>query len=506
VSLRILPICWCVLMCIASPARAHQVQLGIEQGLDVDSNVLGTNTVSTTDGLYRITPTLAFDQPESDFTYALRYRPTYSGYFTTDGINGWDQALVGKGGYQINGRDRIEFLANYVNVRGIRSNSFVDAVGQTQVLATQPGTTSRLETELSFDHGFSGRTTGRVGLRYDRWDYSIPERIDNQGYGASVEVSHALMQRLSLGLNVDGRYRAFEELGSSPASYSTVLNSNLLARFRVTESLSVDLSGGPAGVFSRQSEPAPQLVSRWDPVGFNPLSCPIGPCGRVWGGVPAPAVSTNCGTAFGVPVLNRCGLTGLPVTSVPGFPEDLVYVRVDPNQVAFGRSTDSLTYFVQATIVQRFRKGSLNLSFVRNEDGGSGLGSTSIVNFASAGFKYSLTDLWELSATGSYFLRESVSNFPTTEVSARPSSQTFGGNTLAEAGAIVANLTTLNFEQRVGSVDVSLLRQLSQRSRLRFRFRYYNQSQGTFGGSGTSGFDKFVAGVFYVYQFDPYKF
>lgn len=493
-------------MCTLVPAKAHQVQVGVDQGIDVDSNVLNSRVFTQTDGRYRLTPTISFEQSESALSYALRYRPTFSGYFDTDNINGWDHIVLGNGEYQLTARDVVRFDARFVQIRGIRTNSFVDLTGATQVFATQPGTTQRFDAGIEFEHGFSARTNGVVGLTYERWDFSVPDRVGNQGYGAEARITHAPIERLVLGGSVTARYRTFEETSLSPASYSTVLNPNLLARVQLTENLSVDVSGGPAAVFSRQSEPAPRIVSRWSPVLFDPVSCPIGPCARVWGPAPALPTTTNCSTSLGIPILDTCGTTNAPVTTVPGFPDQFVAVSLDPGQNVFGRSTDTFTYFVSLSLVYRLRSGALTFSFVRNEDAGSGLGSTTIVNSASASIVRALSDFWQLRIAGNYFMREAASRFPVTRVSARPSTETFGGNSLAEAGPIIASVSIRNFEQDVGTVDVSLQRQLTDHSRISFRFRYYTQSQVASTSTALADFDKFTGGIFYTYEFDPYKF
>lgn len=492
-------------MCTVASARAQEVQFGIDQGIDVTSNVLNSVFDPMTDGFYRITPSVAVRRPESDFTFTLEYRPTISAYFRTNDINGVDHYLLGRSRYQFNARDALKLRANFIRVRGIRSNTFTDLLGQTQVIPTQLGTTQRFDTELSLEHGFSARTLGQVGVEYDRWDYSVPDRVGNQGLGANGRLLYAFSSRFTVGLDVDARYRSFEETTTAPGSYSTVLNANAVASIQVADKTRLELTGGPAGVFSRQGVPDPRFVSRWSPVLFDPILCPVGPCARVWGAAPPAPTTTNCGTSLGLPVLGACGLTPGPVTTVPGFPTELVLAPLDPSQNVFGRSTETLTYFVSIALSQRFRRGSLNLSFVRNEDGGSGIGATTIVNSASASFGYALSDLWDLRVTGSYFGRESVSRFPVTSVSARASTATVGGLALAEANTIIAQLSAQRFQQDIGVAELSLLRQLGERSSIRFRFQYYKQTQDVSGATNRVGFDKFVGGVFYVYTFEPYK-
>jgi hypothetical protein len=217
-------------------------------------------------------------------------------------------------------------------------------------------------------------------------------------------------------------------------------------------------------------------------------------------------VTTECGTSLGVPILDSCRLTGAPVTTVPGFPTDVVAVPLDPSDSVFGRSFDTATYFVSVNLTRRMRRGSVYLSFVRNEDARGGIGVSTIINDARVGFTYRPSDYWTLRAFGSYITRESVAQFPLTQVSARASAERAspGGPFLAEADAVVASFARQGFQQEIGIVDVTLLRQLTERSRLRFRFRYYNQSRDVASGAERA-FQKFLGGVFYDFQFDAFK-
>jgi len=492
-------------MCIATSAAAHQVQIGVEQGIDVDSNVLSSSIVRRTDGFYRLTPTVTLSQPVSDLQYRFDYRPTYSGYFETGGLNGWDHVLVGRGTYQLDARNALRFDTSFIRALAIRRNTFTDAAGQTQVVPTQIGTTQRFSANVALDHSLSARTTATLGMNYDRWDYSAPNNIDNQGYGARLDLTHAFLPRWVLGLGIDGRYRAFDEGQVSPASFSTVLNANVLARVELSQQMQLRVSGGPAGVFSRQSEPDPRLVNRWGALDSDPVFCPSGPCARLWG--PDPNAATLCAQVRNPPGLTDCLLSPGAPAGVPGFPDEFVAVSVDPSAGLLDTSTEALTYFVSVALVRDFRRGSLRLSFVRNEDAGSGIGATTIANSGTAVFSYSLSDSWYLKLTGSYVVRESVGELPFTYVSARASSERFspGGPFLAEASSLVPAFSNRRFQQDIGQAVFSLQRRLSEHTRLRFRFRYYRQSQDSVQQAGRRTFDRYTGGIFFDYEFDPYK-
>lgn len=493
-------------MCTLAPAKAHEVQIGVENGLGVQSNVLRSLTSPKRDGTYVLTPTITFFQSDSDFTYDLEYRPRYTNYFETEGIDGVDHLIRGRGSYRFNARDTVRLTADFSRTRTIRTAGLLDITGQPLVVANDNGTSQRFMVNAALDHGFSATTVGTVSLEYGRWDYTNLGNIDNQSLGGELQVTHAPFERLVLGLNGTAQYRAFAESPSSPASFSTTLNVNAVLDYDLTPSIQFRATGGPASVLTRQSEPSPQVVSRFDPIEFDPVVCTVGPCGRIWGLTAAPAAPV-CAQVLGQPLLGACPVLG-PVVGVPGFLTDTTVVSVDPGQsVLFGQKRETFTYFVSLSLTRRFSRGSASASFVRNEDAGSGQGATTILNSVSGRFTYSLNDRWRLGAVGVYTFRESASVLLGSTISARNSGfETSAGSglLLAESNSIVATQRVSNFKLQVGVVDVDLTRQLGEHSSLQFRFQYYNQSQENPLGP-ESAFDNFTGSVSYVYEFDPYK-
>ncbi len=492
-------------MCTLTSARAQEVQIGVEQGVDVENNVFNSAANPTTDGRYRVTPTLEIAQPESDLTYRLEYRPTWTGYFRSNGLNGLDHFVAGQGRYQLDGRNAVSGDVDFIRIRNIRETTFLDAAGITQSTPTVRGETQRFNTNLRFDRSLDATTAVSLGLNYNRWDYFDSNQVSNQGYGAVLQLTRALNGRTFIGGNVDLRYRAFEGTLFSPPSSSTILNANALLSFDITPRLSLFVSGGPAGVFARQTIVDTQTVTRWAP--FNdPALCPTGPCGRAWS--LAPIGPSLCGTFDGDEILTSCS----PVSfneSVPGFPDDtktVPVVRLNAPESA----TDALTYFVSAVLNYEFRIGSVRLVFSRNEDGGGGVGATTIRNSGQVIYNRPLSDRWRLQLLGTYWVRESVSQVPVSLIEAERSAQVvttaLGDQVfLAEASQVIATQSARTFKQSVGYADVTLVRQLTEHSRLRFRFRYYNQSIESVTASGPTAFDKFTGGIFFDYEFDPYK-
>lgn len=502
-------------MCVMAPAKAHEVQVGLDQRVGAQSNLFATAFDETASGYYQITPRLILSQPESDFTYNLEYQPSYRVYFNVDGVNGWDQNLRGRAKNQINQRDAVRLDVEFILAQAIRSIGTIDASGQPLVVANGNGTNQRFQTDLAFDHGFSSRTVGTVSFNYNRWDYTDSNNVDNQGLGAELQLTQAMMERLIVGLNVSGRYRAFDETRFAPASYSTVVNANLFFQYELNPTLRFDVSGGPAGVFTQQGVPSSQWVNRWEGVAFNDPFCLPGPCGRAWSNMVSP--TSICGTSAGIPVLRLCPISGT-ASILSGNLLEQVLIPLDPNQTVFGQSTSDLTYFINLGLTKTFSRGLVNASFVRNEDAGSGLGTTTILNSVSGRVQYSFSDFWSLDLYGVYTLRTSVSQLPFTDIAAVPAVDSTNapitddptlanptGNQLAQSGYIIARTGISNLDQRIGVAEARLTRRLTERSSLQFLFTYYNQNQANQGTFTDSQFDNFVGGISFVYTFDPYK-
>jgi hypothetical protein len=496
-------------MCVMGSAEAHEVQLGVDQRLGVQSNLFTTAINETASGFYQVSPRLILSQPESDFTYNLEYQPSYRVYFNVDGVNGWDQVVRGRAKSQINARDAVRLDGEFLLNRSIRSIGTFDSSGQPLVVANGNGTNQRFVTDLAFDHSFSNRTMGTVGFNYNRWDYTDSNNVDNQGMGAELQLTQAMTDRLLVGMNVSGRYRAFDETQFAPASYSTVVNSNLVIQYQITPTVRFEASGGPAGVFTEQGVPNSQWVNRWDGFEFNQFGAP-GPFGRAWSVLVSPV--TVCAASVGVPVLRFCPASAVAPVLTGNLGEQIL-IALDPGQTVFGQSRSDLTYFVNFGLTKKYSRGLLNASFIRNEDAGSGLGTTTILNSVSGSVQYSFSDFWRLDMHGVYTKRTSVSQLPFTDVSAVPAVDSNNapitdgsGNQLAQAGYIIARTGISNLDQNVGIVEARLTRRLTERSSLQFLFTYYNQSQenqGTFTGSQ---FENYVGGISFIYEFDPYKF
>ena len=498
-------------MCTLTTAKAHEIQLGVNTELGFQTNVLKTIIDPKPDGIFVLTPIITLAQPEEDLSYNIEYRPRFTAYMDTSDIDGLDHLLRGDGSYQFNSKDSVFFRTNFIRTRQIRNQSTIDASGQPITVASANGTTQQFFLEGSWQHSFGPRTFGTASLTYDRWDYTTENNIDNQGFRGQLGATHALSERLILSADAGARYRSFSSSSFSPASYNTTLNFNLGFDYRISEKWRLRGGAGPAGVFVEESDPAPRTVGRFAAIETGQGVCPAGfPCGRLWDVDP----ENVCGTSLGQPILATCLPSARVNTStIPGFLTDTTSVSVDPSQSAlFGQKRQSFTYFLNMSLVRRFENGVATVSFVRNEDAGTGFGTSTILNSVTGQFNYPLSEYWDLSLTGLYTFRESVSNLQGAAVSARAATDAGGaplrdvlGNPLAEADTLVATQRISNFEQQVGLAELRVVRRLGVQSRLQFLFIYYSQRDRN-GGSAWRSFNNFTGVVSYVFTFDSYQF
>ena len=509
--LRLITFLWCLAMCSVTTAKAHEIQLGINSELGFQTNALKTPFNPKADGIFVLMPILTLSQPQEALSYNIEYRPRFTAYMTTEGIDGVDHLLRGRGSYEIDARDTLFFRTDFLRTRQIRNESAIDAGGQPITVSSANGTSQQLFLELGWERSLSPRSFGTASLGYDRWDYTTENNIDNQGFRGEFAFNHVLKETFIVGVNAGARYRSFAASRFSPPSYNTTVNMNLSFDYRISEKWRLRGAGGPAGVFVEEQAPAAQTVSRFAP---TLAGCNDGvPCGRLWSPPPAAPGTEACLTSFGLPLLFGCPTSSRVGPNVPGFLTDTSTVSLDPSQVdLFGERTRSLTYFLNFSLVRRFEKGLATVAFVRNEDAGNGFGTSTILNSVSGQFRYPLSEYWDLSFSALYTFRESVANLQGSSISARQAFDAGGqalndeqGRPLAEADAIVATRRISNFEQQVGLAELRLVRKLGPNSRFQLFFVYYNQRDRN-GGSPWRSFDNVTGVVSYVYTFDPYQF
>jgi hypothetical protein len=476
------------------------VTIGIDQRIEYASNIFFDTVDPVSDGAYKLRPLLRFQQDDAALTYDLRYEPMYTVYFETDGLDGWDQFLDGRGEYQISARDAVEFSGNFSHFRAIRSNSFTDATGAPLTVRNDDGKVTRFLADLAYVRSMSARSQTKVGLDYQQFGYSETGNVPNKAIGGEAQYTYAANARLTVGFNFTGRYRAFEETAALPESTATVLNANLIAEVSITPTLKLSMFGGPSGVLSTQGAGKPVLTNRWEGrLGADGIAR-----GRI-----SPAVPGACSLIDGQPWLRGCAPISASVLNGRLFEQTVVFF--DPGERPPSTESEDLTYFITAALVKRFSRGSAELSYVRTEDASAGTASTTILDTVSVRANWSVDEHWLFRLNAGWNRRESISNFTFSLIEAGPSglaSDPDGfGNTfeLAEAQGLIPGIQQSNIVRSQGWLDISMVRKLTKRLDVELRFRYVQESDDFGAQNATVEFNNFTGSVGIKYMFDSQK-
>ena len=291
-------------------AVAGEIEIGLEQAVTVQSNLFRSETDSVADGNYEIKPIIRIRDEGPRYGYLLEYRPSYDAYFDTTGVDGFNHFFRGAVFYDPAPTSTIRFKADVTDYRSVRA---IAEAGPSDIPDIVPQTTGRINRaflDLDLEHDFSPSTTATAGLGFQSYSYSTPNNPDSLGFSVDTSLTHWLTGDFAVGGSLLGGYRQFEELAPQPASENAVVNANLTLLFEPVPTLFIELSAGPAGVFTRQDDPSNQRVSRF--VGADTI---LGPIVGVF--QTNPALASSCQSVGGQFLLDSC-----PLRIVPGFPGD----------------------------------------------------------------------------------------------------------------------------------------------------------------------------------------
>lgn len=487
---------WCSLMTATVPTRADEFSVKLDQVLDVQSNAFRNVINPVRDGRYQLSPTVQVKRTDSELTYRLHYRPIFFKYFRTTELDGWDQFVVGTLGYRLTPQDTVRMTGSFSQFRVITTTGTEDALGQPVILRDDSGTVRRFFADFDYDHSFTARIAGGLGVDFQRFAYIESLNVDNSALSGTARLTWAYDPRLTLGASFLGRYRIFDGRGTRPGSTTTILNPNLIVRLKLGPTLSLDLNGGPSGILIEEAEAQPATVPRYLG-GTNTIGQTIG---REFD----PA---TCGQVNGQPVLSLCPPVRAPV--LDGQIPSLVTVDFEPGQRPIASSRSGLTYFLLAELEKTFARGSASVWYQRSEDGASGTGASTIMDSVTARIEWSPAELWTTSLYGFWSRRRSAENSTTSVIKAGDSGLLSDGATgvpIAEAVALIAAPEFTNFQIDQFFVDLSVGRKLTENSSLRVYFQYQRQKQRFLDQRTFDRLDNFLLAAAFRYEFDPFRF
>ncbi len=240
-------------MIASTLADAHQLDLGIGQGIRMESNIFGSATDPIADGTYRIMPDVnlsgSFDK-FSGGSYQVSYQPSYLWYFRSVGVDGLDTRATGSAQIELSRRDQLSASASYHEYSSVQAISEENEDGSFDVLAFDAGQTIRAFGSLGYSRSPDTRSNLRLNLDFQDYGYTESRNVGNKSIGGSTSYNRAGSRRVTLGASASVRYRIFDEQQflEQVVESSTVVvtNFNALASYKVTPNVVFDFRGGPS--------------------------------------------------------------------------------------------------------------------------------------------------------------------------------------------------------------------------------------------------------------------
>ncbi len=493
-------------MAAAMPAYAQELTLGVDQSMEATSNAFRTEDDPQADGFYRVALVGVAKEESNRLNYDIRYVPSYRAYFVSEGLNGWDHNLTSSATFMFSPRGSLSGTLSYQNYQAIRADTVEDPnnPGVSEVVRDNDARTQRINASLFYDWSIATRLAFRLTGSYEDWSSTSERDVGNRAVTGDMQFRYAVLQRLNVGIGMLGRYRAFEEQNSLPASSTITINPNLLLSVDVTDTISLVLNGGPSALVSQQKRPTTLTVSRWLPA--------VDPAGNLYGRPWTATSPTDCQNSATTPftALALCPFNG--VTSNGALAnrfDETVTLGFLPGQSFGGDRNTETTYFIYTSLTKSWARSSASVSYQRTEDAGGGRGQSTVYDVVTARARWNASEYWDILVTASWTRREGTAEQEQAIASAQLNTDGVVddlGNPLAEAAGLwispFRNELSVTQYQAVARATRRLTRKMS----ISGEFRYYNQSDNSLFGSGAGAFDIFNGLVTFRYEFDSFRF
>ena len=484
-------------MAAAAPAFSHEAIFGVDQRMSVRSNITRSSTVAITDGTYMISPLLRFKNLGEAFSYDLKYSPDYEVYFDTAGLNGWDQDLTRTANYSLSAKSSIGGTLRYLSRRAIRNDESTDGSNLTGVGFNDDGRVERILFDLRYNHNLTARFLSTTSAGYQIYNYTTSGSADSRGIVGQTALTYGISELTSVGANLVGSYRSFEQQGNQPGSTSSVINANLNYSGSLTPTISVKIQGGPSFLFSRQEENNVLYVPRFS-LSANQQSA------RVFASCPVQ-------TADGRIVLGSC-----PTVPVNSLIDDPAIFDMTPIPVPFRAGEEpetetngDVTYFAEIEFKKNFELGYASIGYNRREDVSGGAGGTSVIDLVTMDFVWLPTDKWNVKGWVSWNRREQAANFTQRFIEGADSgiaSVSTPTVNFAEATFLIPSQVDADSNIIQYRVGAKASRRLTDNLKLSGGYYYLYQENNRNDGFFESHYDNHVGSIMLEYQFDSIAF
>lgn len=472
-------------------ARADDVVLGLDNALQVDSNLFKTSTDEVLDGIYEISPSILLRRRgDEKLVYALLYQPSYDVYFQNSEVNGADHFFRATGDYQATRLDRLWLRANLTDYRSVRAADAPTA-GIPDVVGGGQGRVNRFFLDAGYDRQWTRLTRLVSEVGYESYQFDTPNNVDSRGFGGDLAVRHQPTSLLDVGLGFFASFRRYAEQQTQPASKNVVVNPNAVLTFEPFETLVLDVRVGPAWIRTRQSGGGDVTLPRY-------RAATVG--GETFGAAFDPA----CTGTSGLPELDLC-----PVISAPALADlldDDVTVGFAPGERPGDVDDSIVTALATATLTKTEDWGLVEVEYFRREDAAAGSGSTTLRDSVTGRILVRPGFGLDVQARVNWNQRKATSDVIRSTVEAGPSTVATGdGRFFAEAVALIPAVVTDDFKIKQLWAEVVVGRPVFiQPLRLEGRFRYLHQERPDQPIVGT--FDSYFGELRLIYTFDLFQY
>lgn len=237
----------------SASAQAVEVQLGVRDELEYDTNLFGAPRHEDGGGKKvdvfrsRIGPRLIAKDPYGRLTFDLDYSGSFDWYIDEYGINAWENVLQGGARYALSPRTTLSLDDSLFDLSSIsyRPQTLDD---DTIVLNGGRSPFVRNLFGASLEHYFTQRVVGTLSISNDFVDFSQNDtQADSVSMGASANLVYLLTSKDRVGVGANYTYQHFD-FGANTRqaeSWGRIIDGFLSWSRRFEDDWSISLAGGP---------------------------------------------------------------------------------------------------------------------------------------------------------------------------------------------------------------------------------------------------------------------
>ena len=522
-----------LVVCSALPVLAASLEFSAGGEVEYDNNVFRSEENEQDDVLFRLRPGVrVYEDHGDDLNFSAGYEaPVELSVDYSDELDDVDHIGVGNFNYHAN--DRVEVFGS--EQFGYLRSTLRQPDVNTQAQTLDPGTLEfnderdRVKTNdasLGLNYHFSPRTVGRVIGSSSYFDSTRDDRARVWSASGMADAQYRLTLKHQVGAGAGYSYQDFADRLDIPGSQTSTYRVFGSWRWTITETLSLDLTAGPAYLETDQEDadrvrsestfpfsvlPAAQVEGFFNkngaPLFGNPENSGNIGAGSLLVSSLDSTTGLNCGVIEGDPVASLCN--GNIIIDSNNDQATIDAIRAARTSVVninpAGESDEEFTGFVDLTVAQRWSPTlSTALRYSRQQGDASGVGGTVIVDSVSLSNTWEFAQRWQLAVRGDFARRESAFDIAQTydvvEGQAAPGGS--AAEIAARNGTAFSSKRNVEIDTNSWSLGGRITHQLFKTTSTYVQARYGEQDSKSNSLGSDSDFENFLAtfGVRHVFE------